>query len=51
MTSSSFFTNQDIANYAGDNTPFACGSDIPTVLDKLHKGFYLLNEIPWRKLF
>ena len=32
-----FFTNPNIANYADDNTPFACGSDIPTVLDKLQK--------------
>ena len=29
-----FFTNSNIANYADDNTPFACESDIPIVLRK-----------------
>ena len=32
-----FFSHQNIANYADDNTPFACEKDIPTVLNKLQE--------------
>ena len=43
-----FLDNADIANYADDNTPFACGKNVTEVIVQLQENFRKLSE--WSRL-
>ena len=46
-----FFDDSEIANYADDNSPFACDADIKTVLGKLEEdSSILINWIRYNGL-